>query len=198
MEIAKKNDSKELLYWCVLQHITKNQDNPMKTIGWDSFLSPKKIYLLWIITAIHLPHSTDLVFMVSAIEASGTQASWCAHVWPSCKATQVETDGSTSDCECDRNVRRRVDRWRLCEAAADNWRYEEDSQPTNADRSAGFKALCWQTDCGNSWRWLSAAWRYNAPRVLQFFCSHHSSQLHHLYESLRVYQQWTCTASARR
>ena len=39
MEIAK-NGSREFEYWCVLQY-NQNQDNPIKTVGRDSFLSPK-------------------------------------------------------------------------------------------------------------------------------------------------------------
>ena len=39
MEIAK-NDSREFYYWCVPQN-NENQDNPIKTVGRDSFLSPK-------------------------------------------------------------------------------------------------------------------------------------------------------------
>ena len=39
METAK-NGSREFLY-CAFYNITKNQDNPIKTVGRYSFLSPK-------------------------------------------------------------------------------------------------------------------------------------------------------------
>jgi len=40
MEIAK-NDSRENFSIGAFYSITKNQDNPIKTVGRDSFLSPK-------------------------------------------------------------------------------------------------------------------------------------------------------------
>jgi len=40
MEIAKKNGSREF-YIGALYNITKNQHNPIKTVGRDSFLSPQ-------------------------------------------------------------------------------------------------------------------------------------------------------------
>jgi len=40
MEIAKKM-ARENFSIGAFYHITKNQDNPMKTVGRDSFLSPK-------------------------------------------------------------------------------------------------------------------------------------------------------------
>ena len=39
MEMAK-NGSREFSYWRVLQY-KQNQDNPIKTVGRDNFLSPK-------------------------------------------------------------------------------------------------------------------------------------------------------------
>jgi len=42
MEIAKKM-ARENFSIDVLYNITKNQDNPIKTVGWDSFLSPKPL-----------------------------------------------------------------------------------------------------------------------------------------------------------
>jgi len=40
MEIAKKM-ARENFSIGALYNITKNQHNPIKTVGWDSFLSPK-------------------------------------------------------------------------------------------------------------------------------------------------------------
>jgi len=39
MEIAKM--ARENFSIGVFYHIAKNQDNPIKTVGWDSFLSPQ-------------------------------------------------------------------------------------------------------------------------------------------------------------
>ena len=39
MEITKM--TRENFSICALYNITKNQDNPIKTVGGDSFLSPK-------------------------------------------------------------------------------------------------------------------------------------------------------------
>jgi len=42
MEIAK-NGLRQFYYWCVLQYNHKNQDNPIKTVGRDSYFSPKPL-----------------------------------------------------------------------------------------------------------------------------------------------------------
>jgi len=43
MEIAKKWLERilVLVHWTAFYNITQNQDNPIKTVGRDSFLSPK-------------------------------------------------------------------------------------------------------------------------------------------------------------
>ena len=41
MEIAKM--ARENFSTGAFYNITKNQDNPIKTVGWDSFLSPKTL-----------------------------------------------------------------------------------------------------------------------------------------------------------
>ena len=41
MEIAKKSLERILVLVSAFYNITKNQDNPIKTVGRDSFLSPK-------------------------------------------------------------------------------------------------------------------------------------------------------------